>query len=345
MLKLKVLHQVYYNQNINCHNRRFGRDLKSSITNLLNNKFCDLKPQIEKIQGKITAIKVLDEKTKGIDLKSGDIYVGTTNALYLIGANSIVYQFNNISDEITNIINFNNNYYVNTKTEEIYFLNNSNISKDGTVTGEKIKTENITLKEFENLLQNKHTYESKWNKNLGKIKNIFRINKNSDDNYLKEGDIYAWTDDGGYLIRNRDLFEKIDINKHYIIHHDDNHIEEVHYNHNDNTYCHSTGKKIAAVSTATAIGATAGSILPGIGTLIGAAVGGLIGEIGAVFITTEWCGYKAKREIFDINNLKEKNELKNLKKWTNEFTKSINHEQHLAIDNKTNFIKSNITSL
>ncbi|WP_425382289.1 ribosome-inactivating family protein [Spiroplasma endosymbiont of Melieria omissa] len=63
---------------------------------------------------------------------------------------------------------------------------------------------------------------------------------------------------------------------------------------------------------------------------------------------------RSKRSVFDNNSnnnekftkkLEEKNELKNVTKWNDEFTKSINNEQHLPIDNKTNFSTSNITSL
>ncbi|WP_342254192.1 hypothetical protein [Spiroplasma endosymbiont of Zeiraphera isertana] len=50
---------------------------------------------------------------------------------------------------------------------------------------------------------------------------------------------------------------------------------------------------------------------------------------------------RTKREIFDINNLEEKN----VTKWTDDFSKSINHEQHLTIDNKKKFVTNNITSL
>lgn len=63
---------------------------------------------------------------------------------------------------------------------------------------------------------------------------------------------------------------------------------------------------------------------------------------------------RSKRSVFDNNSnnnekftkkLEEKNELKNVTKWNDDFTESINHEQHLPIDNKTNFVTSNITIL
>lgn len=39
------------------------------------------------------------------------------------------------------------------------------------------------------------------------------------------------------------------------------------------------------------------------------------------------------------------NELQNVTKWNDEFTKNINHEQNSPIINNTNFVKSNLTSL
>ncbi|BET39641.1 hypothetical protein [Spiroplasma ixodetis] len=54
-------------RNPNCRRR------KRDITNKFwHEKFCDLKPQIDKIQGKITAIKILDENTKGGNLRKNN---------------------------------------------------------------------------------------------------------------------------------------------------------------------------------------------------------------------------------------------------------------------------------
>ncbi|WP_342254487.1 hypothetical protein [Spiroplasma endosymbiont of Zeiraphera isertana] len=79
------------------------------------------------------------------------------------------------------------------------------------------------------------------------------------------------------------------------------------------------------------------------GLLTGVAKGSALGILSCV--SDSLLSSRKKREIFDINNLEEKNDLKNITKWTDEFTNSINNEQHLPILNNTNFVKSNITTL
>ncbi|WP_342254631.1 hypothetical protein [Spiroplasma endosymbiont of Zeiraphera isertana] len=55
---------------------------------------------------------------------------------------------------------------------------------------------------------------------------------------------------------------------------------------------------------------------------------------------------RKKREVNNSNELKEENQgIKKETKLNNNFAKSINNEQNLPIDNKPNFVKSNITSL
>lgn len=68
---------------------------------------------------------------------------------------------------------------------------------------------------------------------------------------------------------------------------------------------------------------------------------------------------RVKRDVFDISNLDKKkysnntivtNELKNITKWTDDITKSINHEQNLPAIinntkiNKTNYVTNNVTT-
>ncbi|UZQ29589.1 MAG: ribosome-inactivating family protein [Spiroplasma phoeniceum] len=103
-------------------NRRQARELTNN--NYWHEKFCDLKPEIDKIQEKITAIKILDENTQGGNLKSGTIYVGTDNGVYLIYPNGKCHKFDNLNFEITSIkLDGTGSAYVTNNQEEVYHLN------------------------------------------------------------------------------------------------------------------------------------------------------------------------------------------------------------------------------
>lgn len=76
------------------------------------------------IQGKVTAIKVLDEKTQGGSLKAGDIYIGTTNGVYLIHGENIIDKFEGLNFLIQNIIlDGKGSAYIINEQGEIYHLN------------------------------------------------------------------------------------------------------------------------------------------------------------------------------------------------------------------------------
>lgn len=58
------------------------------------------------------------------------------------------------------------------------------------------------------------------------------------------------------------------------------------------------------------------------------------------------CGFEQSIKENFINITRKKRNIESSKnKWIDEFKNSINNDQHLPIDNKTNFVTSNITSL
>ncbi|WP_342253431.1 hypothetical protein [Spiroplasma endosymbiont of Zeiraphera isertana] len=165
---------------------------KRDITNKYwHEKFCDLKPEIDKIQGKITTIKVLEnDSTVNPYVKKGYIFLGTTKGLYTIHQNGNV---NNIISNINikNIIfdeKFNNAYVTN-QEDEIYHLNLYDWGS------EKTNTDNISEEQFKNIVEKIDN-----EKNNDVITAIKVLDENTQGGNLKAGTIYVGTENGVYLI-------------------------------------------------------------------------------------------------------------------------------------------------
>ncbi|UZQ30232.1 MAG: hypothetical protein OHM56_01780 [Spiroplasma phoeniceum] len=124
-------------------------------------QFCDFKPQIKKIEGEVKIVKIINEDIKSKNLKSGDIFVGTTKGLYLILENGTALKAENINAEVTSIKEFGNgNFYVSTKDKKVYFLN-TNLLNDEHITAEIIENAESSNLEKElklNLYINNVTY-------------------------------------------------------------------------------------------------------------------------------------------------------------------------------------------
>lgn len=104
-------------------NRNCNRKKRGVINKFWNEKFCDLKPQIDKIQGEITAVKILDTNNESDNLKAGTIYVGTTNGVYFINTVGQVNKFDGLNFPITSIeLDGNGSAYVTNEQSEIYHL-------------------------------------------------------------------------------------------------------------------------------------------------------------------------------------------------------------------------------
>ncbi|UZQ29155.1 MAG: hypothetical protein OHM56_07980 [Spiroplasma phoeniceum] len=76
------------------------------------------------IKEKITVIKVLDKNNQGGNLKSGTIYVGTDNGVYLIYHDGKCNKFDNLNFSITIIkLDGSGIAYVTNNQEKVYHLN------------------------------------------------------------------------------------------------------------------------------------------------------------------------------------------------------------------------------
>ncbi|WP_339042566.1 hypothetical protein [Spiroplasma endosymbiont of Apeira syringaria] len=368
------------------------RGKREAINKYWHEKFCDLKPEIDKIEGNITAIKVLDENTKVRNLKAGDIYAGTTEGVYLIHGKDFVFKVNNIDDEINSIsILKSNKIFVTTKKEEIFYINTDhiNILYPDSVYAEELFDSKVKSSNLEKEIKLYYYYnKDNWYMNLepnlsiqtnyeNKILQLQKINPI--DNYEKLeflGDTFSdswgvktkwgsWIYDGKpknhksentydlkYFMKykgNRnnkfhDIIENTKSNDYSIDNSlqkfDDNYLSAkiaVHqrfgltwYWEDDNYYL-----KIGA-SQYCNWWASESSLECSV--KLGNGIRLYNDDTFETQISNP--NDRKRREIFE-----EKNELKNVTKWTDEFTKSINHEQHLPIDNKPNFSTSNITSL
>ncbi|WP_425381474.1 hypothetical protein [Spiroplasma endosymbiont of Polydrusus pterygomalis] len=171
------------------------KKLKRSLTNIFwKEKFCALKPQIDKIQGEITILSILDKDLKNNNLKKEDIFVGTTKGLYLVHFVGAVIKGENIDNEVTTITKFGlDNFYVTTNTNEIYFLNTKFIN-DGNLIGQRLWNAESSNLEKEIKLYYDYNHNNNWNMNLkpdfsiqnnyeNKILNLKKINPI--DNYEK----------------------------------------------------------------------------------------------------------------------------------------------------------------
>ncbi|WP_339042798.1 ribosome-inactivating family protein [Spiroplasma endosymbiont of Apeira syringaria] len=349
----------------------------------------EIKPNKVNIKGKVTTIQVLDENKKGKNLKVGDVYVGTTEGLYLIHRKDFVFKVNNIDDEISSIsILKNNKNFVTTKKEEIFYINTDhiNISYKDSVYAEglfdsKIKSSNLEKEIKLYYLKSNNNWNMNFKPDVSTQNNYDKIDWNLKkinpvDNYEKLeflGDVYSngwgvktqwgsWIYDGNpanhkpentydldYFMKSRNnKFHKIIENtksNDYSIDNslqkfDDNYLSAkiaVHqrfgltwYWEDDNYYL-----KIGA-SQYCNWWASESSLECSV--KLGNGIRLYNDDTFETQISNP--NDRKRREIFE-----EKNELKNVTKWTDEFTKSINHEQHLPIDNKPNFSTSNITSL
>ncbi len=125
---------------LNCDRRR-----TRSINNDIKNEYCDAIKGKEKNyplkNKKITAIKILDENTKGNNLSKLDMYIGTNEGFYLKKYNSNLFiKAVDVNDKaIINItVHKNGNVYAVTDKKEIYFINTDFLSNDGLLTGQQI---------------------------------------------------------------------------------------------------------------------------------------------------------------------------------------------------------------
>ncbi|WP_174479900.1 ribosome-inactivating family protein [Spiroplasma endosymbiont of Danaus chrysippus] len=359
--------------NVNC--RRGKREL---INKFWHEKFCDLKPQIDKIQGKITAIKILDENNKSSNLKEGTIYVGTENGVYLIYPEDEVHRFDNLNFPITNIkLDGKGSAYVTNDRSEIYHLN---LVGWGSEKLKNIESFNLE-EEIKIYYEDNHDnlwIENNWffgdrntNVHLWKTIMLKKLNPLCYKKIDFIGEHFDWTrtswgswkfTEGRKLLTdwNKSNFKDIagnykifESNKDYIRKYSNLNVQNLPtqyylgtqyvegkqyfgltwYEENYEFYLqflYDQFYKHYSISGS-------GSGFIGVGKGI------------KLYDYIQDCeSYKLninKREIFNIKDLKEKNDLKNITKWTDEFTKDINYEQHLPIDNKSNFSTNNITSL
>ncbi len=132
---VKIILGLLMHPTLNCDRRT------RSINNNIKNEYCDAIKGTEQNyplkNKKITSVKILDENNKGDNLKSGDIFVGTTEGLYFVRKNEVVLKVDNIDNdkndhtEITSIKEFGNgNFYVFTNDEKVYFLNTKLINDE-----------------------------------------------------------------------------------------------------------------------------------------------------------------------------------------------------------------------
>ncbi|WP_339048659.1 hypothetical protein [Spiroplasma endosymbiont of Colias croceus] len=361
---IRIILSFFIKRNLDNCNRRQARQIINN--NYWHEKFCDLKPQIDKIQGKITAIKVLDEKTQGGNLKEGTIYVGTDNGVYLIYPEGHVSRFDNLNFPIKDIILDGNGsaYIINDKCE-IYHLNLIGWGSEKLSNMESCDL-NKELKLYYNNDKSARIYDQSWgdNKYYNKLIQDFNLLKINPLNYKKiqflgkKEDFSETRISWGNVpyepnniltdFNGRNLDSSIISNEHF----------------SDSTSSHPISyNKIPIQNYATRRwGAGWVDIYQSVGLtwywqndnyhfqIIDSCYGHTSGSIGGSCFLGLGNGIRlynddefirTKREIFDINNLEEKN----VTKWTDDFTKTINHEQHLPITNKTNFATNNITSL
>ncbi|WP_339046465.1 hypothetical protein [Spiroplasma endosymbiont of Colias croceus] len=380
---IRIILSFFIKRNLDNCNRRQARQIINN--NYWHEKFCDLKPQIDKIQGKITAIKVLDEKTQGGNLKEGTIYVGTDNGVYLIYPEGHVSRFDNLNFPIKDIILDGNGsaYVINDKCE-IYHLNLIGWGSEKLSNMESCDL-NKELKIYYNYNHENEVYHHQILFLTDSLKHneIFTINLKSIhpvNNYKKMefiGDVYSdkwgvksawgsWVSDGNkenywpsnhydlrYFMssRNNNFHDIIKNKKFDEINIQNNNIEEnfpmllqkvnganlLHtmwyesrqraglswYRENNNYYLQFITYQYLNWQ--------------GSGASLDCWM-----KVGNGF---RLYNDDTEAQISNSNDRKKRNIISNSTKWTNEFTKSINHEQHLAINNKTNFSTNNITSL
>jgi len=164
-------------------------------------QFCDYKPQIEKINGEIKVVKIIDNDTKGENFKFGDIFVGTDNGVYLIHAENRVDKFENLNINVKDIfLDGNNGAYTIDSSDEIYYLNSYDLSY------EKLKVDNISSKKMEIIVKEL----KKENKNdiVTIIKNINKNITNPNGVNLKSDDLYIVTNNRVYFMSNNILIDK-----------------------------------------------------------------------------------------------------------------------------------------
>lgn len=192
-----ILINPHLSLNFNRLSKRDGVKNYGKCYLLKNEKTIFEKIKDANIQGKVTAIKGLDEKTQGGSLKAGDTYVGTTNGVYLIHGENIIDKFEGLNFSIQNIIlDGKGSAYIINEQGEIYHLNlhgwgstklnNKNFFNGNDITTFKIlendSSENPWVKKGYVILGTKNgVYTIHQNGNVGKrmsninseVKNIF----------------------------------------------------------------------------------------------------------------------------------------------------------------------------
>ncbi|WDA53903.1 MAG: hypothetical protein PPFGHCPK_01272 [Spiroplasma endosymbiont of Drosophila atripex] len=360
---------------VNC--RRGKREIKNTYW---HEKFCDLKPESDKIQGKITAIKILDKKTQGGNLKAGTIYVGTENGLYLTYPEGEVHKFDGLNFPIKDIIlDGKGSAYVINEQCEFYHLNLVGWGS------EKTSIESCDLNKEIKIYYNKSkdNYQYKLSPTLHhyyktsyKTLNLYSI---SPLNYKKieflgDTDSNCWgtmANWGSWVYTNNckaswgsthklkgktinQFLQGNNNDFHNLI---ENTKDQVSANYEKKLQNFDDQDGAAQITVNQRFGLT------------------WYWENENYFLKVyalQYCEWWASDAYFDCNikigngirlyndydntfqtqipnsNDRKRREIfeeKNVTKWTDDFTKSINHEQHLAVDNKTNFSTTNITSL
>ncbi|WP_342254568.1 hypothetical protein [Spiroplasma endosymbiont of Zeiraphera isertana] len=376
---------------VNC--RRGKREIKNTYW---HEKFCDLKPESDKIQGKITVIKILDEKTQGGNLKAGTIYVGTENGVYLTYSEGEVHKFDGLNFPITSIKLDNwGSAYITNNQEEVYHLNLVGWGSEKLNNFKSSNLESELKMYYENNKQNiQHNFypdpagSNYWSTKY-KILNLGKINPV--DNYKKIeflgdidnncwGTLVEWITSLASIVYTNDCGASWGDYKKWILNGPSKSIK---------TFLKERNNKFADI-----IENTKNNISPNKEQILQKFTDEVQNEkrisinqrFGLTFywenenyylkvLTLQYCEWwgsnyhfncrtkigngirlynddntfetqipnpndRKRREIFE-----EKNDLKNVTKWTNEFTNSINNEQHLPITNNTNFVTNNITSL
>lgn len=154
------------------------------------------------IKGKVTTIQVLDENTKG-NLKTGDIYIGSDNGLYLVHSGNVYEEDNFYGEEVTSIKNFaKDKFYATKKDGSVYFLKTYLVGSELKLIGEilsNLKSSDLNKELKIYYKENKYNWQmhitptlNNYNNNEDYIMNLKHINPI--DNFKKLefiGDVFS----------------------------------------------------------------------------------------------------------------------------------------------------------
>ncbi|WP_338987142.1 hypothetical protein [Spiroplasma endosymbiont of Dasysyrphus albostriatus] len=367
---------INLNQNLNNCVRRQPRKINK---NFWHQKFCELKPEIDKIQGKVNTIKIIEnDSIKNWSIKKGDLFIGTDSGFYTINQNGNVIKRMSTINNVKNIIINNENsayvtnekceiynlkfkdwsyektimescdlnkelkiYYYKNKENQIYTLtptlNNVNKTEYQILNLGSISSLNYEKIEFLGDIDNNcwgtmvnwgdWVYTNNCNANWGTVHKLkgTTIKQKLQDKNNKFHDIIENTK--GELPKNKEQYlqsfddesglAKITVNQRFGL---------TWYWENENYFL-----KVYALQNCEWWTSYANFDCH-------IKIGNGIRLYNNEEVETQIAipNYRKRREIFDINNLKEKNEWQNTTQWDKNITNLINHEQHLPIANHTN---------